>query len=562
MSYLVLARKYRPRTFQEVRGQDHTVRALVNALDHDRLHHAYLFSGTRGVGKTTLGRILANCLNCEQSVSSSPCGVCDCCNDFSNGSFIDLIEVDAASRTGVDDMRQLLENANLRPSMGRFRVYLIDEVHMLSTSSFNALLKTLEEPPEHVKFILATTDPKKVPVTVLSRCLQFHLKNIPSETIRDQLKEILGNEGITAEVEALELIARAADGSLRDALSITDQAISHGGGELTAVSVSEMLGTARTDEVASILELIVAGDRKGVIQFTQEMASQAVNYSDLLASLQRAIHAMSMFKVTKQIQDDSLSKFAERLSPEWLQVAYQILVIGMRDLRFAPDHRIGFEMTILRLLDFEPVAAYPVSKPPEENVESTADFTSQTEQKSATQETVPKAQISVDQTHRKTDKIKDPLNPKSLDSPSSKESTLQWFEIVENLSIPIAVKQNLYNTELVESNVAGVVIRAEPMAQDFWTEARLLKVETAIQEIMGERCTTSVIFGELQSETPSQRLNRIRSEQREHEKDLHDQRKRKRQERLDAAQRELENDAFVQALKRDFGAQLGDIRLH
>ena len=553
MSYLVLARKYRPRTFHEVRGQDHTVRALINALDHDRLHHAYIFSGTRGVGKTTLGRILANCLNCEQGVGSTPCGKCSCCLAFREGNFIDLIEVDAASRTGVEDMRQLLENANLRPSAGRFRVYLIDEVHMLSSSSFNALLKTLEEPPEHVKFILATTDPKKIPVTVLSRCLQFHLKNISPETIRKQLEEILDNEQVNAESEALDVISLAADGSMRDALSITDQAISHGAGSITEANVSDMLGTARTNEVTAILELIVAGDRNGVIEFTQEMASRAVNYSDLLASLQRAIHAMSMFKVTRKLVDESLVQYAEKLSEEWLQVAYQILLIGTRDLRYAPDHRIGFEMTMLRLLDFEPVEAYPVSEPSELSSTHNTDVSSA----QATESSKPASSTDQD-----SNVIEDSSSLSPESSVHSVDTSLVWAEIVENLEISIELKQGLYKTELVERKGKEFVLRTSPSSKSFWTDSRLGQVERAVQKYLEDDCSTSMLFGDLLTETPGQRISRIRSEERELEKNLRDQRKRERQERIDAARQELEQDAFVQALNREFGAQIGEIRLH
>lgn len=553
MSYLVLARKYRPRTFHEVKGQDHTVRALVNALDHDRLHHAYLFSGTRGVGKTTLGRILANCLNCEQGVGSTPCGKCSCCLAFREGNFIDLIEVDAASRTGVEDMRQLLENAHLRPSAGRFRVYLIDEVHMLSSSSFNALLKTLEEPPEHVKFILATTDPKKIPVTVLSRCLQFHLKNISPETIRKQLEEVLDNEQVSAESEALDVISRAADGSMRDALSITDQAISHGAGALTVANVSDMLGSARTNEVTALLALIVAGDRNGVIEFTQEMASRSVNYSDLLASLQRAIHAMSMFKVTGQLVDESLIQYAEKLSAEWLQVAYQILLIGTRDLRFAPDHRIGFEMTMLRLMDFEPVEAYPVSEPSELRTTHSSEVSSPQETESST---------PTSSTDQDSNAIEDSSNLSPENSAYSVETSLAWAEIVENLEISIELKQSLYKTELVERKGKEFVLRTSPSNESYWTDSRLGQVEGAIQKCLEDDCSTTMLFGDLQSETPGQRISRIRSEERELEKDLRDQRKRERQERIDEAREELEQDAFVQALRREFGAQVGEIRPH
>lgn len=564
MSYIVLARKYRPRTFHEVRGQNHTVRALINALDNDRLHHAYLLSGTRGVGKTTLGRILANCLNCKEGVSSTPCGKCACCIDFRHGNFIDLIEVDAASRTGVDDMRQLLENANLMPSMGRYRVYLIDEVHMLSASSFNALLKTLEEPPEHVKFILATTDPNKIPVTVLSRCLQFHLKNISYETIREQLEEVLKNEDVSTEPEALDLIARAADGSMRDALSIADQAISHGAGVLTTASVSEMLGTARVNEVAEILQLITVGDRNGVIKFTQELASRSVNYSDLLASLQRAIHAMSMYKVTERMTEESLLHSAQNLSPEWLQVAYQILLTGMRDLRYAPDHRIGFEMTMLRLIDFEPVSAYPASGPPVgEFIAQPGDSAKSPRMAEASSNsTLSSDSAQATQDVQENDIV--PSKPNSRDSTTKQENSIEWLEIVKGLSVSLDVKQGLYKSELVESDEKNFTLRTEPTKtnKDFWTEHRVSEVEAALRRLRGQSSSVSMLYGELEGETPAQQLDRARNKEREHEKDLRNQRKRELQQRLDDAKTELEESAFIQSLQRDFGARIDKIRLH
>ena len=356
MAYVVLARKYRPRDFREVRGQDHTVRALVNALDFDRLHHAYLFSGTRGVGKTTLARIFANCLNCEEKISSTPCGDCIACEGFQRGNYPDMYEVDAASRTGVDDMRKLLENVHYSPNVGRFKVYLIDEVHMLSTASFNALLKTLEEPPSHVKFIFATTDPKKVPLTVLSRCLQFHLRNIEPTVIKEQLETILTHEEIQFDEDSLQLLARSAQGSMRDALSLTDQAISHGGGSIAIDSVAEMLGTVRTDEVLKILNMLVRGDRSATLVFVNQLSKQAVSFADLLENLQRTIHELALAQITDKAETEQLQPFIGKFSDEWLQVAYQILVVGMRDLKYAPDHKIGFEMTLVRLLDFEPVS--------------------------------------------------------------------------------------------------------------------------------------------------------------------------------------------------------------
>ena len=353
MVYLALARKYRPRSFDEVKGQYHSVRALTNALNHERLHHAYLFTGTRGVGKTTLARIFANCLNCEEKISAEVCGECPACDGFTQGNYPDLYEVDAASRTGVDDMRKLLENLHYSPSVGRFKVYIIDEVHMLSSASFNALLKTLEEPPEHVKFIFATTDPKKIPLTVLSRCLQFHLRNIEPHTIQKQLAEILDQEKVSYDDGALGLLSRVSQGSLRDALSLTDQAIAHGGGKVFHDNVIELLGTARVEEVTTILDLLLQKDREQVVSFVVDLASRTVNFADLLDGLLRAVHQLSLSTVHGSTLNEELGKYVGKFSPEWLQVAYQILIVGNRDLKYAPDHRVGFDMTLLRLLDFE-----------------------------------------------------------------------------------------------------------------------------------------------------------------------------------------------------------------
>ncbi|MYE84431.1 MAG: DNA polymerase III subunit gamma/tau, partial [Gammaproteobacteria bacterium] len=357
MSYQVLARKYRPRTFGEVVGQDHAVRALMHALDADRLHHAYLFTGTRGVGKTTLARAFAKCLNCETGVGAEPCGTCSACTEIAEGRFVDLIEVDAASRTRVDDTRELLDNVQYLPSRGRFKVYLIDEVHMLSASSFNALLKTLEEPPPHVKFLLATTDPKKVPVTVLSRCLQFHLKNILPERIAAHLREVLTAEEVSFEPAALDIIAEAAQGSLRDALSVADQAIAFGGGALTEADVADLLGTVRGDEVSALLGALVEGDREGLLQCAAELAERNADFADVLASMQRTLHDIAMAQTVGGEVAATAGPFVSRMAPEDVQLCYQIALMGGRDLQFAPDPRVGFEMTLIRMLAFRPVVA-------------------------------------------------------------------------------------------------------------------------------------------------------------------------------------------------------------
>lgn len=566
---MVLARKYRPRTFHEVKGQEHTVRALVNALDNARLHHAYLFSGTRGVGKTTLGRILANCLNCDVGVSSTPCFECASCIAFRDGNFIDLIEVDAASRTGVDDMRQLLENANLKPSMGRYRVYLIDEVHMLSNSSFNALLKTLEEPPDHVKFVLATTDPKKIPVTVLSRCLQFHLKNISPETVAEQLNEVLVKEGIDAEQDALKVIARAADGSMRDALSIADQAISHGGGSIVLGNVSEMLGTARTDELRRVLELIISGERRDILDFIHELSTRAVNYAELIASLQRAIHAMSLYHVTGEIDDDCLIPCAEKLAPEWLQVAYQILVVGTRDLRFAPDHRTGFDMTILRMLDFEPVAAYPISTPSSTSDEGPTPAEtdkdgnpnrgdSDAEEPSGS----PSANTSKEGAHDREEGSPSRIATPDTTVQRARTQFQPWHETVANLDIQMELRQHLIFTELVGRNGDAVLLRTSPDHEEYWSPSKIEELSLALQQLHSLEFSITFEYAETQNETPAQYQDRIRAEAAQEARDRRRQEARDLEERKRLAQEELDNDAFVQSLKKHFGARVLDIQLH
>jgi len=360
MSYQVLARRWRPKTFAELVGQEHVVRALSNALENDRLHHAYLFTGTRGVGKTTIARILSKSLNCETGVTATPCGVCSVCREVDEGRFVDLLEVDAASKTGVDDTRELLENVPYAPVRGRYKVYLIDEVHMFSNHSFNALLKTLEEPPPHVKFLLATTDPQKVPVTVLSRCLQFNLKRLPIEQIQGQLEHILQAENIAADSDALNILARAADGSMRDGLSLLDQAIAFGGGEVKQDEVRNMLGIVATDQLPALLIDVHAGDAAALLNKVEELAQTAPDFSGLLKDLMTLLHRVSLIQATPSAVQSSwgdsaeLLQLAQMLMPEDTQLYYQIALVGQRDLPFAPDARSGFEMIMLRMLAFRP----------------------------------------------------------------------------------------------------------------------------------------------------------------------------------------------------------------
>ncbi len=360
MSYQVLARKYRPRNFAEMAGQEHVLKALINGLDNDRLHHAYLFTGTRGVGKTTVARVLAKCLNCETGVTSQPCGQCAACREIDQGRFVDLIEVDAASRTKVEDTRELLDNVQYAPTRGRYKIYLVDEVHMLSTHSFNALLKTLEEPPPHVKFLLATTDPQKVPVTILSRCLQFNLKRLPAELIAGYLQQVLDEEGIGAEERAVRRLSRAADGSMRDALSLTDQAIAFGAGAVSEDEVRSMLGSIDDDAVFRLLEALAVDDGRAVLATVDELSQRAPDYADVLAALLSTLHELSLLQTVPDVGDpahpdrERLDALAARLLPEDLQLFYQIALHGRRDLPLAPEPRMGFEMTLLRMLAFRP----------------------------------------------------------------------------------------------------------------------------------------------------------------------------------------------------------------
>ena len=375
MSYQVLARKWRPKSFSEMAGQEHVLQALINALDNDRLHHAYLFTGTRGVGKTTIGRILSKCLNCEKGVSSVPCGECSSCTEIHAGRFIDLIEVDAASRTGVDDMRDLLDNVQYAPSRGRFKIYLIDEIHMLSKSSFAALLKTLEEPPPHVKFLFATTDPQKLPITVLSRCLQFNLKNLSAERITEHLKYVLGEEKVPFEEAGLWSLGRAADGSMRDALSLTDQAVGHGGGSITESDVISMLGTIERHFVVDICIAMASQNGEKLLSSVGQMAEHSPDYDAALGDVLSIWHQVAILQTVPEALDrgishfDELANLAETVSREDVQLFYQICLLGRKDLPLAPEQRAGFEMVMLRAMAFRPTEngrPVPLKSPPPE----------------------------------------------------------------------------------------------------------------------------------------------------------------------------------------------------
>ncbi len=369
MSYEALARRWRPKKFEDMLGQEHVLRALTNALDHDRLHHAYLFTGTRGVGKTTVARIFAKCLNCEKGVSSTPCGECSACVQVDEGRFLDLIEVDAASRTGVDDTRELMDNVAYAPGSGRYKVYLIDEVHMFSKSSFNALLKTLDEPPPHVKFLLATTDPQKLPVTVLSRCLQFNLKHMPDQMLRPYLGKLLDSEKVTYDEAAVAHIAQAADGSVRDSLSLLDQAIAYGQGKVEAAQVEAMLGRFSPSRLYDVLEALAAGRGDQIFTHVDTLAEYVPDYSFVLGELLTLLHQIAMLQTIEnanigEIHDiERVKSFADSIAPADVQLWYQIGLLGRRDMPHAPNQRQALEMTLIRMLAFKPAAGQRPSAP-------------------------------------------------------------------------------------------------------------------------------------------------------------------------------------------------------
>ncbi len=516
MSYLVLARKWRPKNFAETVGQEHVLKALSNALESERLHHAYLFAGTRGVGKTTIARILAKALNCETGITAEPCGKCSACREIDEGRFVDLIEVDAASRTKVDDTRDLLDNVQYAPARGRFKVYLIDEVHMLSKSSFNALLKTLEEPPPHVKFLLATTDPQKLPVTVLSRCLQFNLKRLTPALIRERLELICNEELVDAELPALTMIARAADGSLRDALSLLDQAIAFCGGDVREAPVSEMLGTIDRQHVNKLIELLADGDAAGLMSTIAEVDEHFPDYARLLDDLARLLQRIAVHQVVGAVDNDDeyddaeIATLAERISAEDIQLFYQVAVTGRRDLHLAPDPRSGVEMTLLRMLAFQPAGAGGG------RIESTV---------------ARKASAPV---VRKTEAA--PAGNTS--SERSSWSDPEWGELVPKLGLTAVNKQLAGNCAFLRRDGDTLFFSLDGRAESYLTRDREQKLASALSKYFGEALKVSIAVGAVEKETPVQ------------------VEKRKEVEEIDAARAGLEADPNVKALKDMFGAEL------
>ena len=451
MSYQVLARKWRPKSFSEMAGQEHVLQALINALDNDRLHHAYLFAGTRGVGKTTIGRILSKCLNCEKGVSSVPCGECSSCTEIDAGRFIDLIEVDAASRTGVDDMRDLLDNVQYAPSRGRFKIYLIDEIHMLSKSSFAALLKTLEEPPPHVKFLFATTDPQKLPITVLSRCLQFNLKNLSAERITEHLKYVLEEEKVPFEEAGLWSLGRAADGSMRDALSLTDQAVGHGGGSITESDVISMLGTIERHFVVDICVAMASQNGEKLLSSVGQMAEQSPDYDAALGDVLSIWHQVAILQTVPEALDrgvshfDELANLAETVSREDVQLFYQICLLGRKDLPLAPEQRAGFEMVMLRAMAFRPAVngrPVPLKSPPPE-----------VEQSAKKSEPVPNADVSDHSAGIAIESLNESLDADVAVEENKLKETLEALDIDLLNEEPAVEIKNDDKVELLSDNV-------------------------------------------------------------------------------------------------------------
>ena len=557
MSYQVLARKWRPRGFAEMVGQEHVLRALSNALDSGRLHHAFLFTGTRGVGKTTIARILAKSVNCEQGISATPCGVCPTCREIDEGRFVDLIEVDAASRTKVEDTRELLDNVQYAPTRGRYKVYLIDEVHMLSGHSFNALLKTLEEPPPHVKFLLATTDPQKLPVTILSRCLQFNLRRLSIERIQSHLQFILENEGLNFEMPALLQLARAADGSMRDALSLLDQAIAFSNGNVNDTDVRLMLGSIEQHYVYDLLDALALADGKAVIERVQELAQQAPDFAAVLAEIITSLHYLALLKQVPEAYDINMGdkeryfKLLDAFSAEDIQLYYQIALHGRRDLPLAPDQRNGLEMVLLRMLAFRPRTAGKKKVTTKQNTQASIDnaqsnSTPVTQQTTSVQndraelnthasstsdENVEIAQPDNEQTQKPTTISVSKVNLTAL-------STSNWHEVVSALDTVGILNQLVEHSALVKAENSGIYLAVAPSHAAMITPEREQQLQEKLSEYFSAAVKLHIEKTEIETETPAARSDR------------------EQQERQASAESSIINDANVKNIMDAFNANV------
>ncbi len=509
MTYQVLARKWRPKTFAELAGQEHVVTALTNALSRGRLHHAYLLTGTRGVGKTTIARILAKSLNCiTHGVTATPCGTCAACVDIDAGRFVDLLELDAASNTGIDNMREILDNARYAPTVGRYKVYLIDEVHMLSKAAFNSMLKTLEEPPEHVKFVLATTDPQKIPVTVLSRCLQFNLKQLPPALIAERLGAILEAESVNADRSALALIAKSAQGSMRDALSLLDQAIAYGGGEVREQGVRTMLGAVDKEYVYRIVEALNAGNGPALLAEADAMSARSIGFAAALDELASLFHRIAVIQTVPgsgaDVDAERVAAFAAQMTPEAVQLAYQICVQGRADLALAPDEATGFSMTLLRLLAFEPGGAVaPGGIAPGSNTGNAGPARSK----------VAEAAVA------NAEAVASPANASAISGDAAPEVQLpedvaNWPAFVARLKLPPIAAQLAAQTEL-KSIKGNVVTLALPAAHKHLADkAYSDKLKVALDQATGRKLLLAFEVGGAADASLAAQERRARIEQR------------------------------------------------
>ena len=510
----MLARKWRPRDFERLVGQAHVVRALVNALDADRLHHAFLFTGTRGVGKTTLARILAKCLNCESGVSSKPCGGCGACVEIDAGRFVDLIEVDAASRSKVDETRELMDNVQFTPARGRYKVYLIDEVHMFSEKSFNALLKTLEEPPPHVKFLLATTDPQKLPITVLSRCLKFNLKRLPADEIGACLEQVLTEEAVGFDPSAVKLLARAAEGSMRDALSLLDQAIAYGAGAVKEEEVRAMLGTVDRSRVVELLDAVAAHDASGALEVVGAIAGDAADYADVLGELVNTLHRIAVRQALPEAPDpdpdlaDAHARLAGRLSPEDVQLYYEIGLRGRQDLALAPDPRLGLEMAVLRMLAFSLDAGAAASP---------SAMSGRAAEPAASAPGAVSADASPD--------------PASM-------TPRNWRDVVAGLGLSGLVGELASNTSLVEASDRRLMLELDPAHAQLDVPSARRGLQDAIAARCGCSIEIGIVLGAPEHETPAAERER-------------DEARRQR-----AAVRAIEEDPGARTLCETFGTRI------
>jgi DNA polymerase-3 subunit gamma/tau len=551
MSYQVLARKWRPRKFAELVGQEHVVRALTNALDTGRMHHAYLFTGTRGVGKTTIARIFAKSLNCERGESADPCGECAVCTAVDAGRFVDLLEIDAASNTGVDDVREVIENAQYAPARGRFKVYLVDEVHMLSKPAFNALLKTLEEPPPHVKFLLATTDPQKLPVTVLSRCLKFNLKRLLPEQISGQMRHILGAENIPYEDAAIAELARGADGSLRDGLSLLDQAIAYGGGTLRVDDVRAMLGSVARGQVLGLLEALAAGDGEALMAECTRIASYSPDFGGVLDDLASVLHRIQLIQLVPGYRpdedgsdDSALVTLAQQLAPEDVQLYYQIATSGRRDLALAPDARTGFEMAMLRMLAFRPTdggqatpaerPAAPASRAPAPPPRAAAPVVNERMHVASVAET-PAPRVAPSPVAPVAPVAAAPREPLALDA----NGLPHWDALIERANLRGPLGQLAQNAALRGRDGITLLLALQPAHMHLAVEPMVGQMEERISQTLGERIRLR--FMEERggtTETPAARAANAREAAQS------------------AAEQAIEEDPLVQSLKREFGARV------